>query len=233
MQTSSLCSLLFVAKLHPSHSCNIHIESWRAIEGVPTYPNTTPPAITNHHTSSSRSFNIENISHYLRLIMFGAYDDPTKHVLTSVASGTSAFQNQANVRDQLTANNLFDTYLLVVSMSRAVEKMAPIFTFFLFKMLDGQHGLQDMGQDAKPLYTNISTFLLTGQLLERAKTMGINPDLDTFPSYIGFHEEDVKIYGYFLRFVTNLPLYYADATWDPNNADYRMCYPPRRKERNY
>jgi hypothetical protein len=103
-------------------------------------------------------------------------------------------------------------------MSRAVDKMAYTFAHFLYRMMDRLHGLPNVGQGTKPLYTNMTTFLLTGQIFDRANMMGINPDLHSSPSYIGFQEEDVKKYGYFLRFVMNLPLY-IDAIWDPKTAD--------------
>jgi hypothetical protein len=45
---------------------------------VSAYHITMLPICTNHHIARSRSFNIENITHYLRLIMFGAYDRPIK-----------------------------------------------------------------------------------------------------------------------------------------------------------
>jgi hypothetical protein len=68
------------------------------------------------------------------------------------------------------------------------------------------------------------TFLLMGHLLDRANMMGINTDMEIFPSYIGFQDEYVQKYGYFLLFVMSLPLY-AEAIWNPTTADYRMCLP--------
>jgi hypothetical protein len=63
---------------------------------VSSYPNITFPTfpiITNHHTVINKSFNIEHISHYLRIIMFGSYNNPTKSVLASIASGTAALED--------------------------------------------------------------------------------------------------------------------------------------------
>jgi hypothetical protein len=42
---------------------------------VSAYPNAMCPTITNHQTTSSMSFNVENVFHYLRLIMFGIYNN--------------------------------------------------------------------------------------------------------------------------------------------------------------
>jgi hypothetical protein len=39
------------------------------------------PTCKDHHSAKSMSFNIENIVHYLRVILFGAYDVPTKDIL--------------------------------------------------------------------------------------------------------------------------------------------------------
>jgi hypothetical protein len=80
----------------------------------------------------------EHNTHYIRLIMSGAYDNPTKNILTSIASGPLAFQDHSRVRDQLTATHLdfFGVY-----MSRAVEKMVYTFAHFRYRMLDGLHGI--------------------------------------------------------------------------------------------
>jgi hypothetical protein len=48
-----------------------------------------------------------------------------------------------------------------------------------------------VGKDDKLLYVNMAICLLLGQLLQRANTMGINPDLDIDPKSIGF-QQDVK-----------------------------------------
>jgi hypothetical protein len=89
-------------------------------KNVSAYHNAMFPIIDNHHITISRSFNIEKIPHYLLLIMFGAYENPATNVLTSIASGTSDFQDQY----QLTTTNLPENDFVVVSISRAVGKMA-------------------------------------------------------------------------------------------------------------
>jgi hypothetical protein len=105
-------------------------------------------------------------------------------------------------------------------MSRAVDNIVSTFAHFLYRILDGLHGLPNIGQNAKPLYASLTIFLLMGQLLDRANTIDINPDLDIFPSYIGFQEEDVKEYGYFLLFVVYLTLY-EEVIWNHKNVGYR------------
>jgi hypothetical protein len=61
---------------------------------VLAYPTNMLPFVVNHHTANIKSFNIENISQYLRLIMFGVYDTPTKNVLISLASSTNSIPSQ-------------------------------------------------------------------------------------------------------------------------------------------
>jgi hypothetical protein len=97
----------------------------------PAYPTNMFSIIMNHYTVNSKFFHIDNISHYIRLIMSGAYDTPTKYVITSLASRTNVVQSQASDQEQLTSKNLFDNGFVVVSNSRAVEKMASSFTSFL------------------------------------------------------------------------------------------------------
>jgi hypothetical protein len=158
---------------------------------TPAYPTSRFPLIVNHHTTNIKSFHIDNISHYVHLIMFGAYDTPTKDIITSLASSTSFVQSQANDREQLTSKNLFDNDFVVVSISRAVEKMASSFTSFLHATLRGQHEVQSIGVDDKPLYATMAKFLFTGELLQCANLVGINPDEPIRPNYIGFHEDDI------------------------------------------
>jgi hypothetical protein len=148
----------------------------------PIISKTTPPIIANHHTISSSSFNIENLSHYLNLIMSVAYKNPTKNVLTSISSGTSAFQEQVRAIDQLATANLFDNAFLVVSMAISVDNMAYKFAHFIYRIMDGLNSLPNVGQGTTPLYANMITLLLTGQHFDQANTMGIIPDLEISPS---------------------------------------------------
>jgi hypothetical protein len=120
------------------------------------------PIIVKHHTANSKSLNIDNISHYVHLIMFDAYDTPTKDIITSLALSINAVQSQASDREQLTSKNMFANDFLVVSISRAVEKTASSFTSFLHETLRGQHQLPNFGVDHKPLCATMATFLFMG-----------------------------------------------------------------------
>jgi hypothetical protein len=82
----------------------------------------------------------------------------------------------------------------------------------------------------KTVYTTMSTFLFTGELFQGANLVGINPDLPILPSYIGFQEDDVQKYGYFLLFVMNLPLY-AEAIWYNKIAYYRNVQPQEEQKK--
>jgi hypothetical protein len=65
---------------------------------ISAYPNTMFLTIMHHHhTAAYRYLNINNITRYLRVIMLGAYDTPTKDVLTSIDPGTLAIQDQAAI----------------------------------------------------------------------------------------------------------------------------------------
>jgi hypothetical protein len=75
----------------------------------------------------------------------------------------------------------------------------------------------------------MATILQMRQLLQWVNSRGINPDLYIDPEYIGFQQEDMKKYGYFLLFVFNLSLYASDI-WNPKTADY--CCVMFQKERN-
>jgi hypothetical protein len=61
--------------------------------------------------------------------------------------------------------------------------------------------------------------IFTEQLLDRARSKGINPDLEGNPEYFGFHREDVDRYGYYFLFLKNLPSYAAEI-WDSERSDY-------------
>jgi hypothetical protein len=97
--------------------------------------------------------------------------------------------------------------------------MIRTFADFLKSALSEKYDLLNVGIDDKPLYVNMATFLMTGQLLQRANAMGINRDLDIVRGYIGFQDEDVKKYVFFLLFVMNLPLC-TNEIWNPKTADY-------------
>jgi hypothetical protein len=67
-------------------------------------------------------------------------------------------------------------------------------------------------------------FIFTGQLLERARSKGINPDIEGDPGYFGFHQDNVNRYRYYFLFLRNLPCY-AEKIWDLDNADYLHLMP--------
>jgi hypothetical protein len=73
-------------------------------------------------------------------------------------------------------------------------------------------------------------FIFTGQLLDRARSKGINPDIEGDPEYFGFHQEDVDRYGYYFLFLRNLPRYAAEI-WDSDRADYIHLMPLKEKRK--
>jgi hypothetical protein len=70
--------------------------------------------------------------------------------------------------------------------------------------------------------------IFTGQLLERARSKGINTDVEGDPGYFGLHQVGVDSYGYYLLFLRNLPRY-AEKIWDLDNADYLHLMPIKEK----
>jgi hypothetical protein len=66
--------------------------------------------------------------------------------------------------------------------------------------------------------------------LDRARSKGINPDIEGDPEYFGFHQEDVDRYGYYFLFLRNLPRY-ATEIWDSDRADYIHLMPLKEKRK--
>jgi hypothetical protein len=77
----------------------------------------------------------------------------------------------------------------------------------------------------------MATFSLTGQLLQLANKMGINPDLDIIPGYIGFQYDDVNKYGYLLLFVISSPLRKCDM--EPQDVRLPCVASTKRTKKNY
>jgi hypothetical protein len=66
--------------------------------------------------------------------------------------------------------------------------------------------------------------------LERARSKGINLEIEGDPGYFGFHQEDVDRYGYYFLFLRNLPRY-AETIWDLDIADYLHLMPIEEKRK--
>jgi hypothetical protein len=90
------------------------------------YPEKMLPLIPHHYSEKSKFFIFENITHYVRVIMFGCYNVETKNIIDALACGAVAFNVQASPMDYLTSRNLFDNELLVVTLSCTALYLATI-----------------------------------------------------------------------------------------------------------
>jgi hypothetical protein len=66
--------------------------------------------------------------------------------------------------------------------------------------------------------------------LDRARSKGINSDIEGDPEYVGFHREDVDKYGYYFLFLRNFPRYAAEI-WDSERADDMHLMPLKEKRK--
>jgi hypothetical protein len=67
-------------------------------------------------------------------------------------------------------------------------------------------------------------------LSDRARSKGINPDIEGDPEYFGFQQEDVDRYGYYFLFLRNLPRYAAEIS-DSDRAGYIHLMPLKEKHK--
>jgi hypothetical protein len=183
------------------------------------YPEKMFPLIRHHYNEKSLFFSMENITHYVRVIMFGCYNVATKNVIDALDCGEEPFGVHATPREYLTARNLFDNELLVVTILCTALSLASIYSNFMQKTCNGEYKLIHVNREDRVFYRNMLLFIFTGLLLERARSKGINPDIEGDPEYFGFHQEDVDRYGYYFLFLRNLPRYAAEI-WDSEKADY-------------
>jgi hypothetical protein len=160
--------------------------------------------------------------------MFGCYNVETNNVIHALACGAVAFGVNAPPREYLTSRNLFDNKLLVVTLSRAALSLATSYSNFMEQKCNGEYKLIHFNREDRAFYRNMMLFFFTGQLLERARSKGINPDIEGDPGYFGFHQDDVDRYGYYFLFLRNLPRY-AKKIWDLDIADYLHLMPIKEK----
>jgi hypothetical protein len=93
---------------------------------------------------------------------------------------------------------------------------------------NGEYKLIHVNTEDRAFYRNMLLFMFTGQLLECARSKGINPDIEGDPGYFGFHQDDIDRYGYYFLFLRNLP-HYTEKIWYLGNADYFHLMPIKEK----
>jgi hypothetical protein len=182
------------------------------------------PLIRHQYSEKSKFFSLENITHYVQVIMFGCYNVETKNVIDDLACGALAFGVHAPPREYLTSRNLFNNELLVATLSRAALSLATSYSNFIEQTCNGEYKLIPINREDRALYRNMMLFIFTGQLLEHSRSKDINPDIEGDPGYFGFHQEDVDRYGYYFLFLKNLPCC-AEKIWNLDIADYLHLMP--------
>jgi hypothetical protein len=188
------------------------------------YPEKMMPLVRHNYSEKSKFFSSKNITHFVRVIMFGCYNVETKNVIDALACGAVAFDVHASLREYLTSSNLLDNELLVVTLSRTDLSLATSYSNFMEQTCSGEYKLIHVNREDRAFYRNMLLFIFTGQLLERARSKGINLDSEGDPGYFDFHQDDVDRYGYYFLFLTNFPRY-AKKIWDLGNADYLHLMP--------
>jgi hypothetical protein len=156
--------------------------------------------------------------------MFGCYNVENKNVIDTLYCGAVAVGVQASPREYLTSLNLFHNEFMVVTLSRTALSLAMSYSNFMEQTCNGEYKLIHVNREDRALYRNMLLFIFIGHFLERARSKGINPDIEGDPGYFGFHQDDVDRYGYYFLFLSNLPRY-TDKIWDIDNADYLHLMP--------
>jgi hypothetical protein len=161
--------------------------------------------------------------------MFGCYNVETKNVIDALDCGAVDFGVHASPREYLTSRNLFGNELLVVTLDTALS-LAMSYSNFMEQTCNGEYKLIHVNREDRAFYCNMLLFSFTGQLLECARSKGINTDIEGDPGYFGFHQEDVDRYGYYYFFFRNLPRY-AEKICDLDIADYLHLMPIKEKRK--
>jgi hypothetical protein len=94
-----------------------------------------------------------------------------------------------------------------VTLSLTSLSLTTSYLNFMEHKCNGEYKLIHVNRKDRALYRNMLLLSFTGQLLERVRSKGINPDIEGDPWYVGFRQEDVDRYGYYFLFLRNLPRY--------------------------
>jgi hypothetical protein len=168
------------------------------------------------------------MTHYLCVFIFVCYNVETKNVFDALACDDVAFGIQVSPTEYITARNLFDNELLVVTISQTALSMSTVYSYFMERTCNDECKLIHINMEDRPFYRNMLLFIFIGQLLECVRSNGINPNSEGDPYYFGFHQDGVDRYGYYLLFLINLPAY-VEKIWDLENADYLHLMPIKEK----
>jgi hypothetical protein len=101
------------------------------------YPEKMMPLVRHDYSEKYKFFSSENITHYVRVVMFGCYNVDTKTVIDALACGGVAFVVHSAPMEYLTSRNLFDNELLVVTLSRTALSLAMSYSNFMEQTCNG------------------------------------------------------------------------------------------------
>jgi hypothetical protein len=113
--------------------------------------------------------------------MFDGYNVETKNAIDALACGGVKFGVQSAPRRYLAARNIFDNELLVVTILRMALSLATLYSNFMEQTCNGEYKLMHVNREDRTFYCNMLLFILTRQLLESARSKGINPDIEGNP----------------------------------------------------
>jgi hypothetical protein len=122
------------------------------------YPEKMIPLIRHRYSKKYKFFSLENITHYVLVIMFGCYNVETKNVIDALACGAVAFGVKASPREYLTSCNLFDNELLVVTLSHMALSLATICSNFMEQTCNGEYKLIRVNREDRAFYRNMLLF---------------------------------------------------------------------------
>jgi hypothetical protein len=101
--------------------------------------------------------------------MIGCYTVETKNIIDTLASEGVTFGIQARSREYLTAHNLFNNELLVITISRTDLSMVTSHSNLMDQTYNVGYSLIQVNMEDRTFYRNMLLFIFTGQLLKRAK----------------------------------------------------------------
>jgi hypothetical protein len=87
--------------------------------------------------------------------MFGCYNVETKNILDALACDSVAFGIKSGPMDYLTARNLFDTELLVVTSSHTALSMVTTYSNYMERTCNGDYKLIRFNREDRTFYHNM------------------------------------------------------------------------------
>jgi hypothetical protein len=99
----------------------------------------------------------------------------TKNAIEALACDGVTVGIQAALSEYLTACKLFENELLVVTILRTALNLATLYSNFMEQTFNSEYKLIRVNREDMHFYRNMLLFIFTGQLLEHARSKGMNP----------------------------------------------------------